>query len=212
MSEPDHGRTRDSYDRVAPSYLDEFHDELAGKPLDRALLSALVEHTDATRAIGDLGCGPGHVGAWLADRGRRVVGIDLSPTMVDVGRRRYPEVEFRQGDLLALPADDGEFGAVVVLYSIIHLEPDELEPACHEMRRVLSASGLALVSFHAGAETRHLTEWFGHEVDLDFHFWDAGAVADALGRAGLEETARLERRPYPGEAATRRCYLMARAG
>jgi ubiquinone/menaquinone biosynthesis C-methylase UbiE len=50
------------------------------------------------------------------------VGIDLSPRTTAVGRRIYPEVEFREGDFLSLPAEDSEFSAVIALYSIIHLE------------------------------------------------------------------------------------------
>jgi ubiquinone/menaquinone biosynthesis C-methylase UbiE len=65
----------------------------------------------------------------------------------------------RPGDLLDLPAADGEFGAVVALYSIIHLAPGELSQGLAEIRRVLRPSGPALVSFHIGSEVRHLTGW-----------------------------------------------------
>ena len=99
-----------------------FRDELAGKPLDRALLACLAEQADDGAPIADLGCGPGHVAAWLAGRGVTAVGIDLSPAMIAAGRRDYPHVEFRVGDLLELPAADGEFGAAIAFYSIIHLE------------------------------------------------------------------------------------------
>jgi ubiquinone/menaquinone biosynthesis C-methylase UbiE len=121
------------------------------------------------------------VSAWLARHGARVVGIDLSPGMVAAGRKEYPEVEFRQGDFLDLPARDAEFGAAVALYSIIHLEPGELTPAFAEMRRVLRPSGLVLVSFHIGAEVRHLDQWWDHEVDIDFRFleppsWTGSAI------------------------------------
>lgn len=48
------------------------------------------------------------------------VGIDLSAGMVAAARRAYTYTEFREGDFLDLPARDGEFGAVVAFYSIIH--------------------------------------------------------------------------------------------
>lgn len=160
--------------------------------------------------IADLGCGPGHVSAWLARRGAAAVGIDLSPAMVAVGRRDYPEAGFRVGDLLDLPAADGEFAAAVALYSIIHLEPGELPRACEEIRRVLRPSGFALVSFHTGSEVRHLGEWWGLPVDVDFRFLEAPVVAAAMERAGFAVTARLERTSYPGEVETRRGYLLAR--
>jgi SAM-dependent methyltransferase len=60
-----------SYDRVAAEYTAQIADELAGKPLDRALLRVFAEQVDGP--IADLGCGPGHVAAFLADAGATVV-------------------------------------------------------------------------------------------------------------------------------------------
>jgi hypothetical protein len=53
-------------------------------------------------------------------------------------------------------------------YSIIHLEPGELAPAFTEICRVLRPGGLMLVSFHIGSEVRHLEQWWGQDVDVDF--------------------------------------------
>ncbi|MEV6330077.1 class I SAM-dependent methyltransferase [Streptomyces sp. NPDC051909] len=206
-----HERVRRSYDTVAEEYLRRIGDELDAKPLDRALLSALVEESGEDGVVADLGCGPGHVAGWLAGHGAAgVVGVDLSPAMVELGRARYPAVEFREGDLLRLPARDGEFTSAVALYSLIHLAPDELAPALAEIGRVLRPGGALLLSFHIGAEVRHLGEWWGHAVDVEFHFLRPAAVAEALRAAGFRIEAHLERAPYPHEAETRRAYLLAR--
>ncbi|MFI1809398.1 class I SAM-dependent methyltransferase [Streptomyces sp. NPDC020422] len=210
--EPGHERVRRSYDAVAGEYLARIGDELDGKPLDRALIGALVEQAGEGAVVADLGCGPGHVAAWIAGRAEapRVVGVDLSPAMVALGRERHPEAEFREGDLLRLPARDGEFDAAVALYSLIHLAPGELAPALAEIRRTLRPGGRLLVSFHIGAEVRNMTEWWGHEVDVDFHFLRPPDVAEALRAAGFGIEAELVRGPYPHEAETRRCCLLAR--
>src|ERR1700677_146156 len=113
---------RRSYDLLAERYSAQLGDELVYKPLDRALLGALIEQHRAGTSFVDLGCGPGHVTAWLTAHGVAAVGIDMSPGMVAVAQREHPEVEFRQGDLLSLPASDGEFGSAVSFYSIIHLD------------------------------------------------------------------------------------------
>ncbi len=205
-----HDSVRLSYDAVAENYATGFRDELAHKPLDRALLTCLIEQAEKGLPVADLGCGPGHVSAWLARNGMSAVGIDLSAGMIAAGRREYPEVEFREGDFLALPATDGEFGAVVTLYSIIHLEPGELGLAFEEIHRVLRPSGLLLVAFHIGSEVRHTAEWWGHAVDVDFRFFQPPDIAEALEAAGFIVEARLERTSYPEEIETRRAYLLAR--
>ena len=208
MTEP-HDSTRRSYDAVAGAYADGLRDELAGKPLDRALLTALIEQAPAGTIIGDLGCGPGHVTGWMAAHGATATGIDLSAGMIEVARREQPGIEFRVGDLLSLPAADGEFGAVVAFYSIIHLAPGELPAALAEMHRVVRPGGLALLAFHIGTEVRHFSDWLGHDVDVDFRFYEPADVATRLETAGFTVQARLERRAYPAEVDTRRAYLLA---
>lgn len=205
-----HDAVRRSYDEVAQEYLARLRDELEYKPLDRALLALMVEEAGTDGSIADVGCGPGHVAGWLAERGAHVTGIDLSPGMVSLGRKSYPRVEFRQGDMLSLPAQDGEFAAVIALYSIIHLTEDELKPTFEEMARVLEPSGVLLVSFHMGLEVRHLTDWWGHPVDIDFRFLEPEAVIPLVEQSGLVVEARLERQNYPDEIETRRAYLLAR--
>jgi ubiquinone/menaquinone biosynthesis C-methylase UbiE len=208
MTEP-HDGTRRSYDAVAGAYADGLRDELAGKPLDRALLTALIEQAPAGTTVGDLGCGPGHVTGWLAAHGATAAGIDLSAGMIDVARREQRGAEFRVGDLLSLPAADGEFGAVVAFYSIIHLAPGELPAALAEMHRVVRPGGLALLAFHIGTEVRHFSDWLGQDVDVDFRFYEPDDVAALLEAAGFTLQARLERRAYPAEVDTRRAYLLA---
>ena len=62
---PDHADIRRSYDLLAERYSAQLGDELVYKPLDRALLGALIEQHLAGTSFVDLGCGPGHVAAWL---------------------------------------------------------------------------------------------------------------------------------------------------
>ena len=95
-----HHSVRKSYDTVAEKYETGYRDELAGKPLDRALLASLAEQAGDGAPIADLGCGPGYIAAWLAGQGVAPVGIDLSPAMIAVGRRDHPNAEFREGNLL----------------------------------------------------------------------------------------------------------------
>ncbi|WP_207926628.1 class I SAM-dependent DNA methyltransferase [Actinocrispum wychmicini] len=206
----DHDSVRGSYDTVAEEYLARLRDELAGKPLDRALLTAVLEQTEPGGVVADLGCGPGHVAAWLTEQGATTVGVDLSPGMVAAGRAGFPSVEFRVGDLVALPANDGEFAAAVALYSIIHVGPDELAGVFEEVRRVLRPSGLFLVSFHVGDEVRHLDEWWGHDVDVDFRFLDPEHIVDLLESTGFSIEMRMQRTNYAHEVETQRAYILSR--
>ena len=88
-------RIRATYDTVAMAYDTALRDELAGKPVDRALLDALLELCPGI--VADVGCGPGHVTRYLAARHRAVVGVDLSPAMVEIARGAVPALSFEVG-------------------------------------------------------------------------------------------------------------------
>lgn len=195
---------------VARAYREHLFDELAGKPLDRALLDAFAELCRGGR-IADIGCGPGHVARYLADRGADVEGIDLSPEMIAEAQASHPAIAFRVGDLFALPYGDDALGGIVLFYAIVHLAPDDLAGAFRELHRVLAPGGRALVAFHVGEETVHVDELFGCATSLEFRFHRADAVAAGLVAAGFAIEARLDRAPHAGaEYPSQRCYLLAR--
>jgi SAM-dependent methyltransferase len=211
--------TRASYDAVADAYADQFSDELRRKPLDRALLAAFAEQVSAgagdarTARVWDIGCGPGHVTAFMAGLGLDAAGIDLSDRMVAQARARHPDLEFNAGSMIALPAPDGSWDGLISFYSLIHLIDDaDIRTALAEFRRVLADGGLLLLAVHAGEEVRHSQEWFGAAVDVSFRFFDPGWLTAELERAGFAIEALTRRQPYPGaEVATERAYLLARA-
>ena len=203
--------TRQSYDRVARHYADALVDELSHKPLDRALLAALVEECGPGARVADVGCGPGHVAEHLRRLGAEAVGLDLSPGMVHEARRRFAGNGFVVGSLTALPVPDASWDGAVCFYTLIHLSDDEIDVGLAELARVLRPGAWLLLAFHVGAEARHLDEWWGERVDLDFRFLSVDGIEQAVGRAGLAVQARLERRAYAGhEVDTRRAYVLAR--
>ncbi|HKT38117.1 MAG TPA: class I SAM-dependent methyltransferase [Ktedonobacterales bacterium] len=204
--------TRASYDRVAGEYEARIAGELAGKPLDRALLACFVEQVGGLGVIADIGCGPGHVAAYLHGLGGQVVGVDLSPEMVATARKRSPEIPFEQGSMLALATSDASWGGIVALYSIIHLPPEDRPQALSEFYRVLRPGGLLLLAFHMGDEHRHVDEWWGQEVSLDTWFLQPGEIEALLRVAGFTVEMSLVRQPYAPdvEHQSQRAYILSR--
>src|SRR5215471_18658413 len=162
--------------------------------------------------VADVGCGPGHVARYLAERGVDALGIDLSPAMVCCARRLNPGLEFREGDLRTLDLPDASLAGLLAFYAIVHFEPNELLSVFVEMRRVLTSGGALLLAFHVGDETVHVEDLFGRPVTLDFRFHRPAAIARALASASFAVVESLEREPYEGaEYPSRRCYLLAKA-
>lgn len=206
--------TRASYDAVADDYADRFQDELAAKPLDRAMLAAFAELVTASGGgpVADIGCGTGRVTAHLAGLGLSVFGIDLSPGMLAVARRLYPGLRFEVGSMLELDLPDGSFGGVLAWYSIIHVPRGRLPVVFAEFRRVLAPGGYLQLGFQTGDETVHRTEGLGHAIELDFHLRQPEHLTGLLTEAGLAVRARLLREPDEDDFTERspQAFILAR--
>lgn len=58
-----------------------------------------------TSVIADIGCGTGHHVRGLSDKHLKVIGIDISPSMIEIAKKNAPGADFRVGDAL----DNGLF-------------------------------------------------------------------------------------------------------
>ena len=203
---------RESYDSAASCYAERLSNELDDKPLDRHLLNRFAEENNGGGLVGDIGCGPGHIAAYLHKQGVEVYGVDLSPQMVSVAKERHPDLTFCVEDMRHLSAHDKSLVGIVLFYSIVHFPTAELLPVFREMRRVLADGGCMLISFHVGEFNIHCQELFGAPVSLDFQAHLPGDVIDALRASGFVVLEEICREPYADvEYPSRRCYLMAKA-
>jgi len=200
-----------SYDCVAETYARRCFHEFDHKPFDREVLDRFAEHVRRRGPVCDLGCGPGEVARYLHARGvENILGIDISPAMVAQARRLNPSLAFRQGDMLELEVEDDSWSGIAAFYSIIHIPRERIADALREMRRVLEPGGLLLLTFHIGQEVVHLEKWWGHEVSLNFFYFETEDMIANLERGGFEIDLVLERDPYQDvEAPTRRAYVFA---
>ncbi|NGO11746.1 class I SAM-dependent methyltransferase [Streptomyces sp. HC44] len=196
---------------MAAEYADHFPDDLARKPLDKALINGFAELVQEAGVgpVADVGCGPGHVTAYLNTLGIPVFGIDLSPKMVAVARDAYPELRFHVGSMTAIDLPGDVLGGIAALYSTIHVPDDQLPDVFAEFHRVLAPGGHLLLAFQAGDEQGRLTERFGHAISLGYHWRRPETVAGLIGKAGLLMHAQVVREPGEDEKLPR-AFLLAR--
>lgn len=205
-------KVRAAYAAVAVSYAEQFCDELAGLPFESWLLRRVVDLADGAPVI-EVGTGPGHVAAFLAEAGADATGLDITPEMVDQARCRYPGVSYQVADLRRLmrPTTHDGWGAVLAWYSLIHLAASELPAAIASLARPLRANGWLVLALHTGAEVRTVTDWFGHEIDLDFVLHDPAEILAIVEQIGLLDIEWYHRGPLTGRGeTTQRLYVLAR--
>lgn len=91
----------------------------------------------------DIAAGTGTSSVALAKTGAEVIALDFSQGMVDEGRRRHPDLQFIQGDAMALPFGDAEFDAVTISFGLRNVQKPEV--AIAEMLRVLKPGGRVVI-------------------------------------------------------------------
>ncbi len=133
---------RAHYERIAPAYLENSessHTREYTRYLDRALEDLFGRAALGT--VAELCCGAGEGLHVLGSRVGRGVGVDVSPSMLEVARNRVPEASrlFVQGDATRLPLKAGQFDTVVMLGGIHHV--NDRDRLFAEVARILKPGG-----------------------------------------------------------------------
>lgn len=133
----------------------------------------------------EVGAGTGH---WLQFLdGHRMVGLDLSCTMLARARQRLPDAPLVQADALSLPFADGSFDRVICVNAFHHFA--DKPRFLNEARRVLRAAGGFLsigLDPHTGRDSWWIYECFHETIALDKQrFWSVGSLRSEMARTGF---------------------------
>ncbi len=171
-------KMRAFFDSVAGRLGKDYVPGKSWKSVAEALLRLMPPMT-----IADLGAGEGSFALLLAERATKVIAVDTSAKMLEVGRDQaqrngVKNVEFRHGDMEEIPIADAEVDLVWVSQSLHHtLHP---ERALQEAHRILVPGGRIVIldlARHRFEEAREMyaDEWLGFsEAELESMLAKAG--------------------------------------
>lgn len=174
-------RSRKAHDALADRWV-ELGQEFRTGALRAEALGALAP---SELTVADLGCGAGFLTSYLAERFANVVAVDHAERMIEAARRRVAadNVEFRRGDLEALPLHDGEVGAAFA--NLVWHHVADMDGAARELLRVLRPGGRAVITDLLPHDAEWMREAMG-DLRLGIR---PDAVVAALIRAGFEGVA-----------------------
>jgi SAM-dependent methyltransferase len=121
----------------------------------------------------DVACGTGVLTLAAADLVKpdgSVVGLDLNPGMLEVAKRKGPDIDWREASADAIPFEDATFDAVVSQFGLMFFPDKPL--AIQEMLRVLRPGGSLAIAVWDSLENnpgyaginRLLSRLFGDSV------------------------------------------------
>ncbi len=128
----------------------DMYEHVLVQPLFRQYVDDLLQRVKlaAGDRVLDVACGTGIVARVARERlgpDARVVGVDASAPMLEVARRTAPDIEWRDGNAMALPVAGDERFDVVLCQQGLQFFPDR-SAAVREMRRVLVEGGRLALS------------------------------------------------------------------
>jgi demethylmenaquinone methyltransferase / 2-methoxy-6-polyprenyl-1,4-benzoquinol methylase len=172
------GQVRAMFDRIAGPY--DVMNSVMTAGLHhrwRARAADLARVGPGSRAL-DVASGTGDLAIELASRGAEVVGSDFSEGMLEVARRKAPELRWEVGNALELPYEDGSFDASTVGFGARNFS--DLERGLREMVRVVRPGGRVVVLEITTPQKPPLSTFFSLWFDR---------VVPMLGRLGGESEA-----------------------
>lgn len=155
------------FERIAPLY-DRLNDQLSFG-LHHVWKQMAVDWLELPKGAAalDLCCGTGDLTRVLARRvGRqgRVVGLDFAAAPLAIARQRsyhYPQIEWLQGDALAVPFGDQTFQGITIGYGLRNVV--DIPQALREMFRLLVAGGRAAILDFSHPQTpvlQQFQQWY----------------------------------------------------
>jgi len=137
------GQVRAMFDRIAGVY-----------DLMNQVMTAGLHHRWRARAVDlaqvgpgsrvlDVATGTGDLAIEARRRGATVIGSDFSEGMLELARKKDPQIAWEWGDALSLPYEDGAFDAATVGFGARNFS--DLEQGLREMARVVRPGGKVVV-------------------------------------------------------------------
>jgi SAM-dependent methyltransferase len=206
-----HSKTRHAYNLAAKKYHELFHNEMNEKACDRSLLDSFAGRFVPGALICDAGCGPSaHIGRYLADKGLKVIGVDISDRCVKMAAGFNPGMRFRREDISELSFGRGVFDGIVSYYSIIHTPKKHIGGIFREFRRVLKSGGSLLVAVKAGSGEGYAQGLLDLPTEIYFSFFDEKEIAGYFKTAGFAVDFLERRNPYDFEIQNERIFASGR--
>lgn len=190
----------------------EYEQAFAGSAAHRSSLEQLLEQLAPNSRVLDVGSGTGRPTAQtLADAGHDVLGVDVSPVMVDIACRQVPRAAFRCADIRELPLDEGSFDAVCVYFSLLQMSRAEQSDLLRMLGRVLRPGGhLAVATVPLDLEGVS-GEFMGQPVQVtSFGPAEFAALVTGAGFSILSERSSVFTPAHPAAEPEPHLFLLAR--
>lgn len=144
--------TKDTYNKIASKYEKEYGNDLSDTPYIDSFLNQVEGNY-----ILDIGCGPGTLSEYIANKGYNVDAIDYSEEMLKIAKEKIKNVNFIQMDMRNIKTIK-KYNGIMLAYSLFHITKDEVKNVLSKYYDLLEEYGVMLIILQEGTGEGYVSE------------------------------------------------------
>ena len=170
------------YDKLGQKYTDLYYHDTS----DLGFFNKFITHLPKRAKVLDIGCGQGTFTQHFVKHGFVVEGIDLSTTMIEIAKKKLPQIKFQLMDMRQLSFPENSFGGIFAAYSLIHIPSVEVVDTLKGFKRVLKTGGILGLITQKGEADKIVDEPMQQGEKMFFNFFTKERLQKFLDNAGFK--------------------------
>lgn len=173
-------KIRDAYDLIADDYNRELWDDLQYSEY----IDKFLQYLTGSEVL-DIGCAIGSFTKYIADKGYKITGIDISPKMIENAKRRVSNAYFEVMDMLELDLNK-KYDGIMAINSTIHIEKKNMLDLFKSINGLLNEAGIFFIILQEGIGECEVEEPFDPNIKELVSYYQTDEVEDLFVRANFE--------------------------
>ena len=163
---------------------DDYHN-YAAQELNKPWWNTLLSGVQVDGLILELGCGTGVAAKYFSERGRRVIGIDISPEMIELARREVEKVPLLCADLEDIEFPENTLDGISAFFVFLHLPKEKTRTMIERTYRWLKPGGSLALSVVEGTDEGRCDNFMDKDCKVYLSYYEQEELKDMLSGAGF---------------------------
>ena len=166
--------TLNTYNKIAKKYDEEYGNDLSDAPYIDLFLSYIKGNK-----ILDIGCGPGTLSKYIADKGYKVDAIDYSEEMIKIAKNKVKNVDFFQMDMRNITIEK-KYNGIMLAYSLFHISKQDVRDSLLKYHDILEDDGIMLIILQEGIGEEFVKENLNTELKKFINYYSFDEIEQVL--------------------------------
>lgn len=171
--------TLNTYNKIALKYDKEYGNDLSDTPY----IDMFLKNVNGKNIL-DIGCGPGTLSKYVADKGYNVDAIDFSEEMLKIAKERIDNVNFEKMDMRNIQTNK-KYNGIMLAYSLFHISKKEVKEVIPKYYNLLEDDGIMLIILQEGQGEMYVEEKLEKGLKKFINYYTFEEIENVLNNSGF---------------------------